>query len=223
MLCEANMEDMIPIPAFDDDDVTDFIPREEESYSGIPYMEVTNLKALLDEGACVKIFDCRFPYEYRAGHIIGATNMTSIQQLRNFFERHEDIQKRMQSLGKTMHDYYVCFHCEFSANRGPSFAMMFREIDRIANSANYPSLHFPKIYIIRGGYKHIHEMMPSICGGTYKAMRTDENILSGELREYNNRFIHEVDTFKRQIYGNHLSGCHSQPVFHTFNINFNIA
>lgn len=45
----------------------------------------------------------------------------------------------------------VVFHCEFSSERGPRMARYVRERDRAVNE--YPNLHYPELYILKGGYK----------------------------------------------------------------------
>lgn len=45
----------------------------------------------------------------------------------------------------------IIFHCEFSSERGPRMCRFVRERDRAVNE--YPSLHYPELYILKGGYK----------------------------------------------------------------------
>jgi len=45
----------------------------------------------------------------------------------------------------------VVFHCEFSSERGPRLCRFVRERDRALNE--YPALHYPELYVLKGGYK----------------------------------------------------------------------
>ncbi|KAG8439354.1 hypothetical protein GDO86_005537 [Hymenochirus boettgeri] len=45
----------------------------------------------------------------------------------------------------------MIFHCEFSSERGPKMCRFLREEDRAMNE--YPSLHYPELYLLKGGYK----------------------------------------------------------------------
>lgn len=45
----------------------------------------------------------------------------------------------------------IIFHCEFSSERGPRMCRFVRERDRAMN--DYPKLHYPELYILKGGYK----------------------------------------------------------------------
>ncbi|XP_037003532.2 M-phase inducer phosphatase 3 isoform X6 [Artibeus jamaicensis] len=91
------------------------------------------------------IIDCRYPYEYLGGHIQGALNLYSQEELYNFFLKMPivplDAQKRI----------IILFHCEFSSERGPRMCRSLREEDRALNQ--YPALYYPELYILKGGYR----------------------------------------------------------------------
>ena len=71
------------------------------------------------------IVDCRFDYEYEGGHIAGATNISTRQELEStFFSSKENIERIMSE--KTI----IIFHCEFSEKRGPLMYSILRGIDR---------------------------------------------------------------------------------------------
>lgn len=48
----------------------------------------------------------------------------------------------------------IIFHCEFSSERGPRMCRFVRERDRAMNE--YPRLHYPELYILKGGYKEFY-------------------------------------------------------------------
>ncbi|XP_053769074.1 M-phase inducer phosphatase 3 isoform X2 [Desmodus rotundus] len=91
------------------------------------------------------VIDCRYPYEYLGGHIQGALNLYSQEELYNFFLKTPivplDDQKRI----------IIVFHCEFSSERGPRMCRSLREEDRALNQ--YPALYYPELYILKGGYR----------------------------------------------------------------------
>ncbi len=59
------------------------------------------------------LLDCRFPYEYKGGHIQGAKNVWTIEQLMELLFSEPLIHPQEGS-----RDIYI-FHCEFSSKRGP--------------------------------------------------------------------------------------------------------
>ncbi|KAH0506189.1 M-phase inducer phosphatase 3 [Microtus ochrogaster] len=91
------------------------------------------------------IIDCRYPYEYLGGHILGALNLYSQKELHEFFLKKPvvplDGQKRI----------IIVFLCEFSSERGPRMCRSLREKDRALNQ--YPALYYPELYILKGGYR----------------------------------------------------------------------
>ncbi|XP_035869862.1 M-phase inducer phosphatase 3 isoform X3 [Phyllostomus discolor] len=101
------------------------------------------------------IIDCRYPYEYLGGHIQGALNLYSQEELYNFFLKIPivplDAQKRI----------IVVFHCEFSSERGPRMCRSLREEDRALNQ--YPALYYPELYILKGGYRDFFLEFTVLC------------------------------------------------------------
>ncbi|CAL8274073.1 unnamed protein product [Merluccius merluccius] len=91
------------------------------------------------------VIDCRYPYEFEGGHIKGALNLHQEEQVEEFL------------LGAPIapssadRRVLVVFHCEFSSERGPRMCRFVRERDRSLNV--YPALHYPELYILKGGYK----------------------------------------------------------------------
>uniref|UniRef100_A0A2K5DTA1 protein-tyrosine-phosphatase n=1 Tax=Aotus nancymaae TaxID=37293 RepID=A0A2K5DTA1_AOTNA len=55
----------------------------------------------------------------------------------------------------------VVFHCEFSSERGPRMCRYVRERDRLGNE--YPRLHYPELYVLKGGYKEFFMKCQSYC------------------------------------------------------------
>ncbi|XP_057346901.1 M-phase inducer phosphatase 3 isoform X3 [Manis pentadactyla] len=101
------------------------------------------------------IIDCRYPYEYLGGHIQGALNLYSQEELYNFFLKKPiaplDIQKRI----------IIMFYCEFSSERGPRMCRSLREEDRSLNQ--YPALYYPELYVLKGGYRDFFPEYLELC------------------------------------------------------------
>jgi M-phase inducer tyrosine phosphatase len=115
------------------------------------------------------VCDCRYAYEYDGGHIAGAVSATSLDDLFNtFFEQPSP-------------NTAVVFHCEFSQNRGPEVAGLFREIDRDKNKLVYPALFYPNVYILDGGYRQFYTDHPDLCEGGYTPMLDDAHRSNGDL------------------------------------------
>ncbi|CAD25258.1 similarity with M phase inducer phosphatase [Encephalitozoon cuniculi GB-M1] len=91
------------------------------------------------------VIDCRFPYEYRGGHIINAVNISSTKKLGLLFRRPRAL----------------IFHCEFSSIRAPRLAQHLRNMDRMKNP--YPLLTIPEVYVMEGGYRKFYSRYPDLC------------------------------------------------------------
>ncbi|KAM9223682.1 M-phase inducer phosphatase 2-like [Leptosomus discolor] len=104
--------------------------------------------------SCV-IVDCRYPYEYEGGHIKGAVNLPLAQDVEEFLLKKPivpfDASKRV----------IVIFHCEFSSERGPRMCRFIREKDRACNE--YPHLHYPELYVLKGGYREFFPQYQMHC------------------------------------------------------------
>ncbi|GFS90142.1 m-phase inducer phosphatase [Trichonephila clavipes] len=100
------------------------------------------------------IVDCRYPYEFEGGHIQGAKNIyTKEDILDNFFTI------QCGSAENTI----VIFHCEFSSERAPKLCRFLRKMDREFNQGNYPRLQHPEMYILEGGYKAFFQEYKELC------------------------------------------------------------
>ncbi|XP_061045627.1 M-phase inducer phosphatase 3 isoform X3 [Eubalaena glacialis] len=143
-LCDINMAQML----------------EEDSNQGPLIGDFSKVAALLlgkFQGLIEKfyIIDCRYPYEFLGGHIQGALNLYSQEELYNFFLKKPivplDTQKRI----------IIVFHCEFSSERGPRMYRSLRQEDRAVNQ--YPALYYPELYILKGGYRDFFPEYMELC------------------------------------------------------------
>ncbi|KAF7249812.1 M-phase inducer phosphatase 1-B [Varanus komodoensis] len=101
------------------------------------------------------IIDCRYPYEYHGGHIKGALNIHRQEDLFEFFLR------KPLLLSAPQKRLILVFHCEYSSERAPKMCRYLRKEDRAMNE--YPALHYPELYVLRGGYKHFFLTYKELC------------------------------------------------------------
>jgi len=104
------------------------------------------------------IIDCRFPYEFKGGHIKGAHNVPPSDSMDKLTEMFMERANLLASKKLA-----IVFHCEFSSKRGPSAYKLLRGMDRTANIERYPKMYFPHMYILEGGYKEFFSQYPQYC------------------------------------------------------------
>ncbi|XP_052791999.1 M-phase inducer phosphatase 1-like [Mya arenaria] len=121
----------------------------------------------------VTIVDCRYPYEFEGGHIRGAVNMYTKDQVNRLLQKPLADDKR----------HVLIFHCEFSSERGPKMYRFLRAQDRMLNSDSYPRLNFPEVYLLHGGYKAFFNKYQGLCDPiSYKPMLHENH--SADLRHF---------------------------------------
>ncbi|XP_033890548.3 M-phase inducer phosphatase 1-like [Acipenser ruthenus] len=103
----------------------------------------------------IVIIDCRYPYEFEGGHIKGAVNLHMEEQVEDY------LLKCPLTLSTPEKRLVLVFHCEFSSERGPRMCRFVREKDRMMNL--YPNLHYPELYILKGGYKEFFPKFQNQC------------------------------------------------------------
>ncbi|XP_034474797.1 cdc25-like protein phosphatase twine [Drosophila innubila] len=103
-----------------------------------------------------KIIDCRYPYEFDGGHIRGALNLYTRQQIKEAFPTTTGMQSQDQR------SIYV-FHCEFSSERGPKLLRFLRNNDRSEHTHDYPTLSYPELYLLHNGYKEFFSSHANLC------------------------------------------------------------
>ncbi|XP_072095088.1 cell division cycle 25 homolog d isoform X2 [Mobula birostris] len=142
------------------DTQTCLLPVAEGKHQDLRYITAQSVAALLvgDFDHLIDgyvIVDCRYPYEYEGGHIKGALNLYTEEQLINTFFPH---QRSPQPVRRRT---VIIVHCEFSSQRGPSVCRSLRRIDRNVNQ--YPRLCFPELYILKDGYKQFFQQFEMLC------------------------------------------------------------
>ncbi|KAM9211717.1 M-phase inducer phosphatase 2-like [Leptosomus discolor] len=141
--------------------------------------------------SCV-IVDCRYPYEYEGGHIKGAVNLPLEQDVEEFLLKKPivpfDASKRV----------IVIFHCEFSSERGPRMCRFIREKDRACTE--YPHLHYPELYVLKGGYREFFPQYQMHCEPQdYRPM--DHEDFKEDLRKFRQKSRSGAgERSKRELY-----------------------
>lgn len=115
-----------------------------------------------DRIASYTIVDCRYPYEYEAGHIEGSVNIYNIELIQQTMMDHliDTVPKIQIDTDKRN---ILVFHCEFSWERGPNLSRVLRRLDRMCNKEHYPALYYPEIYLLQGGYEKFYSEQKEFC------------------------------------------------------------
>ena len=159
----------IPVPNFS------FLDSYDENEEEIKRTDRNSLDLISDDQLAeymldknrefdLTIFDCRYSYEYRAGHIKGAVHVDLPNIIKSMFT---DID---QELNTSFENHLLIFHCEFSVNRGPEMASTFRKIDRLLNHNRYPFLYYPHVFVLSGGFKKFYQKHSDLCEGYHLTM-----------------------------------------------------
>jgi M-phase inducer tyrosine phosphatase len=105
------------------------------------------------------IIDCRFRYEYDGGHIEGAVSLAPRFGSVVDTVVLDDLIPAKSNQGRTS----ICLYCEFSQYRAPLVAARIRSKDRQHDVERYPTLIYPDIYILDGGYNSFFKTYPNRC------------------------------------------------------------
>lgn len=118
-----------------------------------------------------QVVDCRFGYEFQGGHIPGAINLSTVDQVKTHFlseagpngcGRPPRSQSGQADSYGNVRKPILVFHCEFSAKRAPSMALALRQADR-GLAQDYPNCHYPEVYILQGGYCGFFSAFRGLC------------------------------------------------------------
>lgn len=175
----------IPVPNFDMDDLSSDIKQNSKQEGPIPISSNTyvipsvtpevaasiikgNYRMFFDQ---ILVIDCRYKYEFAGGHIRHAENVVTYERLQELYNKYKQI------------NVCVLFHCEFSTKRGPTWASIFRDIDRNHNKMNYPRLTYEHVYLIEGGYSAFFKKFECLCRGGYTPMEVDGTLDLSNLKK----------------------------------------
>ena len=145
------------------------------------------------------IFDCRFYYEYKEGHIRGAINLSKpslidflfFQFSNHMFHRQFLIELNaltgsMVTLEKLMElvsrfpdpkrncSPIVIFHCEFSYCRAPNIWKFLRDKDRKLSMSQHPDLIYPQIYLLKQGYSTFFNERSDLCSARSRYIKMND-------------------------------------------------
>ena len=99
------------------------------------------------------LVDCRYPYEYEGGHIVGAINCPPSEKLVLMdwlFDAEHGITRRGPLV--------LVMHCEFSQCRAPRMATdVFRQYISLGLHTGL------EVYVMKGGYSDFHRHYPQWC------------------------------------------------------------
>ncbi|NWH38304.1 MPIP2 phosphatase, partial [Chloropsis hardwickii] len=178
----AQLEEIENLLASDDQElVGDFskphlLPTVEGKDPGLKYISPGTLAAVLSGrfGSFIEsgiVVDCRYPYDdlgflqemeleaegEKAPRVPpqGAVNLPLQRDVEEFLLEQPILPL---NAGKRV---IVIFHCEFSVERGPKMCKFLRERDRSCHE--YPQLHYPELYVLKGGYREFFFQFPSHC------------------------------------------------------------
>ncbi|BFU24821.1 rodhanase-like domain containing protein [Entamoeba histolytica] len=145
--------------------VCDTVLPSEPTLIGVRTIDLSTLKQVIKDHVYVEIIDCRYPYEYNAGHIKGALNLWNEDLLLNHFPIEKDLPQSPSIL---------LFYCEFSGTRAPALARHFRRTDQ--HSCN-PYLIYKEVYLIDKGLCEVFEHYNEICEGEYIEMNDERFVV----------------------------------------------
>ncbi|KAK4473068.1 hypothetical protein MN116_004259 [Schistosoma mekongi] len=138
------------------------------------------------------IIDCRYPYEFNAGHIYHAINLfdwpqfyeyffgvkQSIKTTNTTFKRLTTPVSNMPIQPKPSNTLFV-LHCEYSTKRAPELFLLLRNYDRTLHFNSYPAIKYPFVYILHGGYAAFYKEYPNLCEpSSYLQMHSRPDLLS---------------------------------------------
>lgn len=165
------------------------LPLAEGQHEDLKSISAETLTGLIkgefkDKISDFKIVDCRYPYEYEAGHIEGALNLYTKDMIEKFLL---DPMTETPSIDPDHHKRsIIVFHCEFSWERGPNLSRFLRNIDRQRNKEHYPALHYPEIYLLHGGYQMFFDSKKEFCTPQgYRPMRHPDH--EADLRQFRSK------------------------------------
>eukprot|EP00808_Paulinella_micropora_P021532 g38816.t1 len=135
------------------------------------------LQGQLDLCGKLLLLDCRFRYEFEGGHIRGARHIPDEQHLHDLLFPSGTPHQAPPARRKK--NLYVVLYCEHSTLRAPTLYTYIREFDcrqKPLSSSSFcssplPSLSYPFLYLLVGGYKQFFDHFSYLCHpGQYVSM-----------------------------------------------------
>jgi len=187
----------VGMPGFGDNEAAGkILPCHRVREDGLMRIKAQTLNALLDgefdsQIAEYRVVDCRFDYEYNGGHIPGAINVNTTSDVEELLLT--DKKPVPCVSGDVAKKTVLVFHCEFSAQRAPTFAKHLRSKDRASNNHVYPRIHYPEVYVLEGGYCAYYKYSSQRCEPRGYVTMDDPN--------HANSRREDLDQFRKSKFG----------------------
>ena len=138
------------------------LPSFYSQKNEMKYISLETLSMCIENQMNIMIVDCRYYYEYDAGHLKGALNLWTEELLFTTFP----VENR-----KFHCNAIILFYCEFSEMRAPELALKLRKADQYFSSDG--NLLYNNIFIINGGAEALFQQMNHKCIGDYLSMTNE--------------------------------------------------
>ena len=143
--------------------VDSLLPSKNSIRNEMKTISLMTFQYCLSNSLPIEIIDCRYPYEFKAGHLKNAKLLYTDKRLFNQYPV-EDRSVKNNSI--------LLFYCEYSGGRAPDMALRLREADK--HFSVNGELLYNNIYIIEGGALSLFQHLPQCCDGYYLSMNDAE-------------------------------------------------
>lgn len=147
--------------------------KKERQFGGsVQRISVDTVKRVLTAEIKCKyaIIDCRYPYEYSGGHILGALNCSPGEKMSliDWLFSTEHGQTRQGPM-------VLIMHCEFSQCRAPRMATdVLRQYIGLGGNSGL------EVYVMKGGYAEFFSQYPQLCDPVSYVPMHDPRLPQGE-------------------------------------------
>ena len=122
----------------------------------------------------IVFIDCRYPYEYNAGHIQNASNAFNLAELNKYLP----IEKGM----KPSNSIYI-FYCEYSQERAPTLLKELMRADALSENNYYI---YNDVYLLENGFKNAFLNNFPLCEGYY--LNSEDEMFKTEFNKHKRMF-----------------------------------
>ncbi|KAE8262536.1 hypothetical protein A4X03_0g2381 [Tilletia caries] len=155
------------------------------------------------------VIDCRYSYEYQGGHIPGAVNLRTLDEIKEYLltprsglnANSDKLPPRTTTGTNRAHKHVLIFHCEFSQKRAPKMASALRDLDR-SLAQDWPQCHYPELYILSGGYAGFYKFYPAMCQPRQYIRETEpgfEEQMKTETKTFHQQFMRHKSMPARRL------------------------
>lgn len=176
------------------------LPTVENPDCCCPSISPQTLKCLISSRGCPDmvnyvLIDCRYVFEHTGGHIKGALN----------FSTPEELDAYLQLANFDWNNTAIIFYCEFSSERAPRAFRHVRQEDRKRSFEKYDlvSLEYPHMFILQVSHLFVHFVEPilhSFCRKTIDMcvsfIAISREDIARLLLKHQNCAIHMVPIFQ---------------------------